>query len=72
MDHGLSRRHAEVLSLLCEGLTNRRIATRLGIAEATVNTHVTASLQRLGASSRMHAAAILDGRRLPTGRTSPG
>ena len=53
----LTPREAEVLQLLAEGLTNRRIAERLGISEHTAKFHVNAILGKLGARSRSEAIA---------------
>lgn len=38
--HGLSQREEEVLTALCEGLRPTQIAERLGVAVATVRSHV--------------------------------
>src|SRR3954447_431722 len=54
---GLTRREAEVLTLLCEGLTNDEIAARLVVSTRTVDHHVSAVLTKLGVSSRGAAAA---------------
>jgi two-component system, NarL family, nitrate/nitrite response regulator NarL len=53
----LTPREMEVLQLVAEGLTNRRIAGRLGISEHTAKFHVNAILGKLGASSRSEAVA---------------
>jgi DNA-binding NarL/FixJ family response regulator len=53
----LTRRELEVLPLLADGLTNRRIAERLGISEHTVKFHVNAILGKLGAATRAEAVA---------------
>jgi len=53
---GLTRRQAEILRLLREGLSNRDIAARLGLGEGTVKLHVSAVLKRLGARNRTEAA----------------
>ncbi|MFC9769899.1 MULTISPECIES: response regulator [unclassified Pseudarthrobacter] len=52
----LTSREREVLRLLGEGLSNARIARRLGISEATVKTHVSNILGKLGVESRLQAA----------------
>jgi DNA-binding NarL/FixJ family response regulator len=48
----LTAREREVLTLLADGLSNRRAAERLGISEHTVKFHVTSIYGKLGASSR--------------------
>ena len=53
----LTAREVDVLRLVARGLTNRDVATELGIAEATVKTHLTRVLGKLGATSRTHAVA---------------
>lgn len=54
----LSSRQTEVLGLLAEGLSNKEIATRLGIAEMTVKVHVHHVLRALGTTSRAKAAVL--------------
>ncbi|HXK11116.1 MAG TPA: response regulator transcription factor [Vicinamibacteria bacterium] len=54
----LTPRETEVLSLLVEGLSNRAIATRLGISEHTAKFHVGAVLGKLGAQSRSEAVSL--------------
>ncbi|WP_312178834.1 response regulator transcription factor [Arthrobacter sp.] len=52
----LTGRESEVLDCLGEGLSNVRIARRLGISETTVKTHVSHVLAKLGVESRLQAA----------------
>jgi DNA-binding NarL/FixJ family response regulator len=51
---GATARQMEVLTLVAQGLPNKRIALELGIAERTVKLHVTALLEALGAHNRTH------------------
>jgi len=53
---GLTRRQAQVLSLVDEGLSNMEIADRLCISAKTAEHHVSAIIARLGVASRRDAA----------------
>jgi DNA-binding CsgD family transcriptional regulator len=55
---GLTRRQADVLDLIADGLTNAEIADRLVLSVRTVDTHVAAILDRLGVRSRREAATV--------------
>jgi DNA-binding NarL/FixJ family response regulator len=44
--------------LLCDGISNREVATRIGITERTVALHVSNTLAKLGAKTRAEAVAI--------------
>jgi DNA-binding CsgD family transcriptional regulator/tetratricopeptide (TPR) repeat protein len=55
---GLTARQAEVLGLLAAGATNADIADQLVLSVRTVDHHVAAILQKLGAPSRRDAARI--------------
>lgn len=54
----LTERELEIVALLEEGLTNKQIARRLGIATTTVRNHVHRILEKLGARTRGEAAAM--------------
>jgi len=54
----LTPREREVLQLLGRGQSNKQVAARLGVAEATVKVHVTSILAKLGAASRTEAVAV--------------
>ncbi len=60
----LTAREDQVLSLIGQGLTNREIGGRLGIAEKTVKNTVTAVLAKLGFQRRAQAAIFVTVRRL--------
>jgi DNA-binding CsgD family transcriptional regulator/tetratricopeptide (TPR) repeat protein len=55
---GLTRREAETLALLSEGLRNSAIAKRLFVSTKTVAHHVSAILTKLGVPSRAEAVAM--------------
>ena len=55
---GLTDRERDVLRGLGEGLSNQQIARRLDIGEATVKTHVSRVLMKLGVQSRVQAAVV--------------
>ena len=51
-------REKEVLCLVAEGFSNKRVADSLGISERTVKNHLTSIMTKLGASDRTHAVVI--------------
>jgi DNA-binding NarL/FixJ family response regulator len=51
----LTAREREVIGLIAEGLSNKRIARRLGISEHTAKFHVNRILEKLGADTRTEA-----------------
>ena len=54
----LTPKEAQVLDLVAAGLTNRQIASRLGVAEKTVKNYVSVVLGKLGVQSRTQAAVL--------------
>jgi DNA-binding NarL/FixJ family response regulator len=54
----LSGRELDVLRLAACGHANRKIGAALDISEATVKTHMSTIMAKLGASDRTHAVAI--------------
>lgn len=61
----LSLREKQVLALIAEGLANRQIGIRLGLAEKTVKNYVSSLLSKLGLERRTQAAILQAGRPAP-------
>ena len=57
-DDLLTAREIDVLRLIATGNSNKQIADHLSIGEATVKSHVTNILSKLGANDRAHAVTI--------------
>ena len=57
-DDELTSREIDVLRLIASGNSNKLIADQLSIGEATVKSHVTNILSKLGANDRAHAVTI--------------
>jgi DNA-binding CsgD family transcriptional regulator len=55
---GLTSREIECLALVAEGMSDKSIADRLGIAMSTAHEHVENAKRRLGVRSRVHMVAI--------------
>jgi two-component system, NarL family, response regulator YdfI len=54
----LTPRELEILEMMAEGLSNRTIASHLGISGYTVKFHVASILDKLGAASRTEAVTL--------------
>ena len=54
----LTPRQAEVLRYVAEGLSNKQIAYKMSVSEATVKLHINALLRSLGATNRTQALII--------------
>lgn len=61
---GLTSRQGEVLSMILDGQPNKRIAQKLGVAEATVKEHITSILSQLGVSNRVEVITRLRDKKL--------
>lgn len=48
----LTKREAEIVELVCQGLRNRDIASRCDLAEGTVKIHLNSIFRKLGVTSR--------------------
>lgn len=55
----LTQREQEMATLIAQGLTNKEIAYKLGISEATVRTHIYNLFQKVGAQSRIELLNLL-------------
>jgi DNA-binding NarL/FixJ family response regulator len=62
----LTDQERRILDLIAEGLTNRQIGTRLGLAEKTVKNYVSSLLAKIGMRSRTQAALYVAGGKPPT------
>ncbi|WP_170160099.1 ATP-binding protein [Nocardia tenerifensis] len=71
----LTNRQREIALLVATGMTNRMIATQLGISEWTVVNHVRQVMLKLGCPSRLHVALLVERDAQPTAdgsvRTEP-
>jgi len=54
-EHGLSPREAEVLALICQGLSNQQITERAFLSINTVKSYVRTLYQKIGVESRTQA-----------------
>lgn len=54
----LTPRQSEVLDYVAEGMSNKQIAYKMGVSEATVKLHINALLRAVGATNRTQAVII--------------
>jgi DNA-binding NarL/FixJ family response regulator len=64
-DH-LTRREADVLALVAEGLSNKQIAEHLVLSVRTVERHLTNSYRKINAHSKAQATAYALSKGLPS------
>jgi len=57
----MTGREREVIGLIAEGLSNKEIATRMGVATHTVKSHVHNILEKLALHTRLEVAAYAHG-----------
>ncbi len=69
---GLSRRQADVLAYLLQGLPNKLIAREMGISVDTVKDHVAAVLRALGVASRTQAVLVVSQMTQQSAASLPG
>lgn len=62
----------KVLDLIGEGMSNREIAERLGVAEKTVKNHITSLLAKMGLQRRTQVAAWVSARKHSGWRAETG
>jgi DNA-binding CsgD family transcriptional regulator len=55
----LSPREQQVITLVCDGLSNKAIAEKLGVAEGTVKMHLHSIYEQLGVRSRIELMIAL-------------
>lgn len=58
LQYGLTKREAELLELLTEGLPNKEVARHLCISEETVKSHLKSIYRKLSVSDRTEAVAV--------------
>jgi DNA-binding NarL/FixJ family response regulator len=54
----LSKREREIMDLLAQGLTGEQVAERLFLSPETIKTHIRNAMNKLEATTRVHAIAI--------------
>jgi DNA-binding NarL/FixJ family response regulator len=68
---GFSETESLISSLVSDGLTNRQIATRVGLSAHTVNYHLRKIFRKLGINSRVELARIVNSTSHPYAEPSP-
>jgi DNA-binding NarL/FixJ family response regulator len=70
-EHLLAQREDEVVNLVAEGMTNREIALKLGLAEHTVSNYLFRIYEKLGISNRVELVLYVLKQSRHTHPTSP-
>ncbi len=65
----LTERQLDVVTLVCDGLTNKEIAIQLKVAEATIKMHMSSIMASLNVSNRTQVAKVVRERQLLTDKT---
>jgi DNA-binding CsgD family transcriptional regulator len=55
----ISARQQQVVTLVCDGLSNRKIAEKLGVTEGAVKIHLHAIFEKLGVRARIELISRL-------------
>lgn len=55
----LTMREKEILRLVCDGLTNARIATKLTVSRETIKSELKRIFRKIGVANRTQAAVLL-------------
>ena len=58
----LSDREQKVIALVCDGLSNKKIAEKLGVTEGTIKGHLHTIYEKLGVRSRIELMIALSDR----------
>jgi DNA-binding NarL/FixJ family response regulator len=59
-DRNLTRRERQIIRLYSEGMFDKQIGRRLGLAASTVRSHLASVCNKLGASHRLQCGIILE------------
>ena len=57
-EDALSEREIQVLRLVAQGNSNKRVAAQLGVTEETIKAHMSSIISKLNANDRTHAVTI--------------
>jgi DNA-binding NarL/FixJ family response regulator len=59
VENRITKREAEVVRLVGEGLSNREIGQRLGLTEHTIKNYLVRVFDKLGVSNRVELARVV-------------